>query len=146
MEIPYNQLVSKRVKFVLNKLNPDGVVIETEDVEGVVEIVAPDESALVIKERGNPMTRLIESAHIQRETLEIIPEKPRELKSRRLDPVTLANARQHLLDRHEFQLAAINGMTDEAAVNEHDLIDHGPLGHHHARVDAEQSEPALASI
>jgi hypothetical protein len=134
MQLPLKEYQGKKVRFTLALREPvDGQ--STAKVEGHVDLVAPDESALIIKEKGHSMTRLIEASMIQLDTIEFIYETPRALKARRLDPLSVAHARQHLLDRHEFHLAAINGMTDDQAWVAHKDIDHGPLGHYHAERD-----------
>lgn len=115
----------KRVKLKLNRKDRE----ELEELEGVVELVGGP--AMIIKPRGSTMNRLIESDSIVAGSLELVPETPRELKPKRHQGLSLSNARHHLLDRHGYELAVINRMSDEQAYREHELIDHDRLGHFH---------------
>lgn len=98
-------------------------------IEGTIDMATP--TALLIKERGSAMLKLIELSGIDTETLEFIIEPPRELKQKTVDPVTVSSARNHMLDKHGWKLDAINGTSDEDAFKIHSAIDHANLGHTH---------------
>ena len=109
------------------------------DMEGQVMLV--NGPAMLFKPKGSAMQKLIELAHIDQQTFQQVTEAPRELKARELPALTLTNARHHLLDRHGYELAAINAMTDEAAFREHEMLDHDRLGHYHTQQSASE-EPS----
>lgn len=126
-----SQFLNKRVTLVLNldKPNADGHLAE--ELDGLVTTVSPDGDALILKPRGSTLTMLIETKKIEPDSMKIVVEKPRELKPRALGPLSLSNARQHLLSHHWFQVGLINDMTDEHAHKVHEAIDHTGFGHTH---------------
>lgn len=125
----------QRVKF---SYIPNGET-DAVELEGTVDLVNPP--AMIVKPKGSTMVKLIEERQIVQGTFEVIPEKPRELKARRMDPVGMSSVRNHLLDRHGYELDVINKLTDAAALAEHDQLEHDRLGHFHApRPTGEQSE------
>lgn len=126
----------KRVTLTLNLKKPNDTGSSTEELDGTVDLV--NGPAMILKPRGSTMTKLIELADIVPDSVQVVPEKPRELKARRLEPLSLTNARHHLLDRHEYHLKAINTMTDEQAHTEHEQIDHSDLGHYHAERSSDE--------
>lgn len=98
-------------------------------VEGTIDMAT--DSALLIKERGSAMLKLVELSGIDADSIEFIVEPPRELKQKTADNVTVGSARNHLLDKHGWKLDAINGTSDEDAYKIHSAIDHVNLGHTH---------------
>lgn len=134
-----SQFLNKRVTLVLNldKPNPEGHLAE--ELDGLVTTVSPDGDALILKPRGSTLTMLIETKNIEPDSMKVVIEKPRELKPRALGPLSLGNARQHLLSHHWFQVAPINDMTDEQAHKVHEGIDHTGFGHTHKAEGGEGS-------
>lgn len=61
-------------------------------------------------------------------------------------PASLENIRQHLVDRHGYEIAAIEAMTPDQALAWHNTdLDHSKLGHDHdAKPKAAEAEPAAA--
>lgn len=102
-----------------------------EEIEGLVQVVAPDGSALVIRPKGSTMNTMIEAHEIEPDSIQVHIDKPRELKARRHTGTCLGNVRQHLLDRHTLMLTIVNTMTDDEAVIFHNRLDHRQLGHFH---------------
>ena len=58
-----------------------------------------------------------------------------------------ANIRRHLADAHGWSLEKVNSMGDEAALRDHEKIDHGPLAHDHELSESGAREPvAMKSL
>lgn len=109
---------------ILHFIEEDGSVSEkTGKVDGASEF------GIAFKEKGKREVALIEPHQI--EEIDLAPEKPKSLSQKKLKPIAVANARQHLLDRHGYTRTAVNAMSDEQAGEEHDGIDHSDLGHRH---------------
>jgi hypothetical protein len=104
-----------------------------EEVEGTVDTAMP--TALLLKPKGRTNLELIEPSQI--EEISFAPEKPKELKPKRVAKLKFGQARQHLLDRHGEPLTVVNEMTEEAAWEMHNEIDHVEenLGHWHGEKD-----------
>lgn len=58
-------------------------------------------------------------------------------------PATLDNVRQHLVDRHGYKVSDIEQYTPEQALEFHNSLEHGELGHDHKKAEA-SAEPAAA--
>jgi len=120
--------VNRKIKF--HYTPPKNAADEAErDIEGTINMAT--DSALLIKEKGSAMLRLIEMTGVDFDTLEFIVDPPTEIKQKTVAPITVSNARNHLLDRHGWKLDAINGTSDEDAYQIHSAIDHANLGHTH---------------
>lgn len=129
-----SKFVDQRVRLVVNpKAGEEGKATE---VEGTA--LAANELGVLLKPKGRTQAELVELAQI--ESISLAPEKLKELKSKRLDPVKPGSARQHLLDRHGFSLERVNKLTEDAALKSHGEIDHSSLGHYHAEKEAEASQ------
>jgi len=98
-------------------------------IEGTIDMAT--DSAILLKERGSAMLKLIELSGIESDTIEFIVDPPTEIKQKTVAPVTVGGARNHLLDKHGWKLDAINGTSDEDAYKIHSAIDHENLGHVH---------------
>ena len=118
-ETDYTQLTQTRIRLVHNVDN-DGGGQHTEEVFGVVEVVNAANEVMMVREKGKAIGFLVEFGNI----VEIEPqaEPVKVLKQKVLKPITLGQARQHLLDRHEWTLEAVNGLDDHQAMHEHDEI------------------------
>lgn len=103
---------------------------ETKEIEGTVQQASA--VGVIIKPKGRAGIELIEAGQIER--IEAAPEKEKTLPQKNLKNVLYGAARQHLLDRHSFTLTQVNSMTEEAALEVHDAIDHADLGHSHGEV------------
>ena len=99
-----------------------------EPVIGTVASAGP--GAIAFKEKGKSALALVPSDQIVE--IHIALEAEPDMKARRLNLVTLDSVRRHLVDRHGYALADINGMAPEKALAFHDEIDHSPLSHYHA--------------
>lgn len=98
-----------------------------EELTGKVD--AASEFGVGFKPKGKRDVVLIEPHEI--EEITEAPTAPKSLSQKKLKPIADGSVRQHLLDRHGYGRKAVNGMTDEQAVVEHDGIDHTDLGHRH---------------
>lgn len=132
--------VGKRVTLVHNLDEPNAQGHKAEELDGTITVVSPDNSALVLKPRGSTLTVLVEAKNIEPDSITIVVEKPKELKPRVLGELSIANARQHLLQAHGWTLTEINGTDDEKAWNWHNECDHSDLGHIHKSSDEEDED------
>jgi len=126
--VDFKAYEGKKIKFsyVPPKNAADDV---SRTVEGTIDMAT--DTALLIKERGSAMLKLIELSGIDSDTIEFIVDPPTEIKQKTVAPVTVSSARNHMLDKHGWKLDAINGTSDEDAYKIHSAIDHANLGHVH---------------
>lgn len=108
--------------------------------EGKIE--AASEAGVAFKEKGKRDVDLIMPDQI--EEISLAPSKPKKLVQKKLKPVMLGTVRQHLVDRHGYDLSVVNEMDDEKALKEHEDIDHKDLGHKHEADDEDESEEESA--
>lgn len=134
------EYVGKRVCLTRNlaEANDEGHLAV--EIDGVVTVVSPDNSALVIRPRGTSLTLLLEAKEIEEGSVRQVIEAPRQLKPRVLGELTLSNARQHLLTAHWIGLGFVNAKTDEEALEFHSEIDHTGFGHVHQAPDEVDDE------
>jgi hypothetical protein len=126
--VDFKAYEGKKIKF--NYTPPKNSADElARTIEGTIDMAT--DSALLIKERGSAMLKLIELSGIAPDTIEFIVDPPTEIKQKTAAPVTVGGARNHLLDKHGWKLDAINGTSDEDAYKIHNAIDHVNLGHVH---------------
>lgn len=120
---------------------------EATETKGVVEAVNVDMGVILVKPKGRASGVMVVLADIVELGLDEDALKP--LKARTLKPVKLGEARQHLADRHGWQLDELNEMTEADALREHDNIDHAKmdLGHRHSSEDsaAPAEEPSTTT-
>lgn len=122
------------------------VTVKAEDgtfteVEGTVEVGTPD--GVLIKPKGKTKIDLIEAASI--EEIKYVAEAPKAITAKKLKLVTFGQARGHLLERHGYKLADINGMTEQAAFDFHAGLDHKALDLGHVHEDKAET-PAGAAV
>lgn len=105
------------------------------EVEGKAE--AANALGILIKPKGRTQVELIEAEKI--ESVELAPETEKKLTAKSLTPIDLGKARQHLLDRHGFNLEEVNKLNEEQAFDLHAQLNHveDGLGHKH-----EEKKPA----
>jgi hypothetical protein len=121
----YSGYTDKKVKLQLT----DGTVLE-----GTIE--AGSTVGVVLKEKGQRSTKLIEAKDIQ--SLGEVEAAPKKLKARTLPLVTEGKVREHLIERHGLKVSEIDALTEEQAKAFHDTVDHSDLGHkHRAKTEAE---------
>lgn len=112
---------------------------EDETFPAVVEEAT--EFAAILRRKGKSALEMHPKDDI--EEIELQPEHERELKARRLDPVTLDNVKRHLIDRHGYSLASVNPMSPESAYQFHnEQVDHAELGHYHAEAPKKDERDA----
>lgn len=117
---------------ILHLIKDDGSVAE---VEGKVEDAS--EAGVAFKEKGKRDVSLVLPPEV--EEIAIAPTKAKKVTQKKLKPVAINNVRQHLADRHGWEVAPLNDMTDEEAWQEHENIDHSTLGHRHEESKEEES-------
>jgi hypothetical protein len=59
-------------------------------------------------------------------------------------PASLENVRQHLVDRHGYKVSDIEQYTPEQALEFHNTLEHGELGHDHTAKPKSEAEAAAA--
>lgn len=128
--VAVEQFVNKRV--ILHVRQEDGSLKE---IEGKVE--AASEAGMAFKEKGKSSLDLYMPNQI--EEITAAPEKPKPVSQKKLKPIELGQARQHLLDRHGVPLSWAKENTEEAAFEYHQSLDHSDLGHKHV---AEENKPS----
>lgn len=126
-----SEYCGKRVTLTRNLAKPNAEGHLAEEVEGIVEVVAPDGSALVIKPRGSTMNMMLEAGEIEPDSIHVILEKPKEIKAVQKYPATLGTVRTHLLNYHGWTLLIVNGLTESEAFEQHDNLTHNQMGHFH---------------
>lgn len=94
------------------------------------------------KEKGKSGLDLVTVDKI--EEIAYAPVKPKPVTQKKLKPIELGNARQHLLDRHGVELSWGKEADENAAFEYHQTLDHSNLGHVHVDPKADEREQALA--
>ena len=130
----------KKVVVTRNLAEPNEKGESAVEVEGTVQI--GNALGLLIKPKGKTNFELIPAAEIEEITL--AKESNKAIKRSKLQPVKLGQARRHLLERHGVQLAWVNSVTEEQALEYHNSLDHEDLdlGHVHVEKGGESNEPA----
>lgn len=100
-------------------------------VEGKIE--AASEAGIAFKEKGKGKLDLYMPDQIS--GVEVAPEKPKAVTQKKLKPIELGQARQHLLDRHGVTLTWAKDADEKAAFEYHQGLDHSDLGHKHEAKD-----------
>lgn len=115
-------LTDKRVVVQVKDDMGDGV----REIEG--KVLASDRTGLVIQTRSG--TSIINTSEI--EDIEVIvPNMQRRLIKRWIQEIEPGSVRQHLVDRHGMPFDLINALPDGNAVQVHNQLPHGNLGHDH---------------
>lgn len=138
MSVEVEQLesfVGKQV--ILHVRNEDGTLAE---LEGKIE--AASVAGLAFKPKGQSSLDLYMPNQI--EELQAAPEKPKPVTQKKLKPITLGQARQHLLDRHGVELSWAKEADEQAAFDYHAGLDHSNLGHIHKEPEPTPRDEALA--
>lgn len=136
-ELDLKSLEKKTVIFTI--AGADG---STSKVEGVVE--AASAIGVAYKRKGRGQLEMLEADQIVGH--EVLPDKPKVIKSKKLKPPTLEGVRQHLADRHGINIDWLNAdeVTAEKAAEYHDSINHTEegkvLGHHHGDGESDSGD------
>lgn len=110
------------------------------EYEGKVE--ASSLAAMSFKPNGQPSLILMTDDILDIETAAT---KPKKLVVKELAPVNEDTVRQHLIDRHGYPVASIEGYDPAQALEWHDTaLDHTVLGHNHNK-GTEQAAPVAAA-
>lgn len=128
------QLVANQGKrVVLHLKQADNTLVE---LEGKIE--AASEAGFAFKEKGKSSLDLYDSAQV--EEIQVAPEKPKSIPQKKLKPIDVGQARQHLADRHGISMKWIKENTEQAAFAYHQTIDHRDLGHRHEAATEKPTE------
>ncbi len=130
--------VNKRVTLIHNLATPNEKGETAEELEGTLVAVAGD--AVMFKPKGKTNALLIDLGEVER--VDFAQEKAKTLPRKTLKPVTHGQARAHLLERHGFALAAINGMGETEAFKLHADMDHVELDLGHVHGEKESKDEA----
>ena len=115
-------------------------------LEGTVD--SGNEMGLLFKPKGKASLDLIEASQIVK--VESAPDVPKKLAVKALLPLRDTQSRQHLVDRHGYKIADIEGLSDEDSLTFHEGdVPHEGLAHSHdgkpkAAKDAEGDAEAEA--
>lgn len=123
------QYADKRVTLIFRPEGGDDVVTK----EGRVD--AASAAGLLFKEKGKADMHIIEPSWI--ENIVVAPTKEPKVAVKKLQPIPVGRVRQHLADRHGYLPADLNEMTEQAAFDLHESIDHAPLAHKHEVAQAQ---------
>lgn len=128
--------VNKRV--ILHVIQEDQSIKE---IEGKIE--AASEAGLAFKEKGKSSLDLYEPQQI--EEISAAPERPKPVTQKKVKPIELGQARQHLVDRHGVALSWAKEADEQAAFEYHEQLDHTDLGHKHvAPKESTERDKALS--
>jgi len=117
--------------------------VDAEESEGTAEV--GNEGGILFKPKGKTQLVLLEAGNIIE--VRFVEDKPKNLARKVLKPVQFGQARNHLLERHGYTLAAVNALTEQSAFDEHEQIDHEAqdLGHVHGDKEATPRAEAVAA-
>jgi hypothetical protein len=124
-------------RVVLHIVQEDGSL---EEVEGKLE--AASVAGVAFKAKGKSSIDLLTVEQI--EELQTAPEKPKPVSQKKLKPIELGQARQHLVDRHGVELKWARDADEAKAFEYHEGLDHSNLGHTHVASEPTARDEALA--
>ena len=130
-----SDFAGKRVELV--RYNADGEGEYT--TEGTVETAS--EAGIAFKPKGTSTLDVVTPDEIV--SINLAPEKLKDVTRRRLNPVDLGKTRQHLADRHGISVEWCNSNTEVFAKEYHDGIDHDDLSHYHAEPEKKDDTPEV---
>lgn len=136
-----NQYEGKRVTLTYTDAAAEGGSVT---LEGKAE--KANAKGVLLKPKGKTNFELIESERVT--AIELAPDTAKPLTARVLKEVELGTAKNHLLERHGLTLTEVNELTEEAALEFHQGIDHvaEDLGHvHGAKPSAEKAAEVEAA-
>lgn len=110
----------------------------TKTLEGKAE--KSNAKGVLIKPKGKTGLELYTADQVL--GVEVIPEKPKDIKAKTLKLVEPSTVKQHLVDRHGYKLSEVNPMEEQAAFEFHATLDHADLGHLHKADEPKADEPA----
>lgn len=131
----------KKVVIVHNLTEANDKGELAEEVEGTA--LAANAMGVLLKPKGTTQATLIEAANI--EEISLAPEKPKKLVVRWLKDVEYGNARQHLVSSHGYNVSKVEPMTEEAALEFHETLDHSDLAHRHGEKPAKGESDSSAT-
>lgn len=122
------------------------VIVKHQDGEQVVEVEGTVEQAnalgLLVKPKGKTNLRLLEASDIVE--VSYAPEKLKAITVKKLQPIQYGQARQHLADRHGYDLAALAEYPEHEAYEFHKTINHEDPKISHIHVEKSESTEEAA--
>lgn len=110
---------------------------DADQFEATVESV--NEMGVLVRRKGRAALKLYAADDVI-ET-QVLPEKPKTLKPKRINPLKLGAAREHLVLHHGYKIADIQDRSEEWALEFHNSqIDHEGLGHFHAEAKKQEGD------
>ena len=132
------QYVEKPV--IVHLITDEGTL---DEVHG--EIKAATVAGVAFKKKGTSGLQLLDVSKI--EEVASAPVKAKPVTQKKIAPIEMGQARQHLLDRHGVELAWAKEADEKSAFEWHASLDHSNLGHIHVAKDEkpkDEREKALA--
>lgn len=102
------------------------------------KIMVATEAGIGFKEKGKASAELLTLSQI--EEIAPAPAKAKPVVQKKLKPIEMGQARQHLIDRHGVELKWAKEADEKAAFEYHATLDHSNLGHVHVEKDKDESE------
>lgn len=109
---------------ILHVALPDG---KQDEREGVIKMATS--AGIVFRPRGSSNVELVQPGDAVEVAL--APAKIKPVVRKRLDPIELGKARQHLVDRHGVDMDWAKNANEQEAFDYHKNLDHSKLGHFH---------------
>ena len=131
MATDYSELKGKKV----NLTTSEGTF------EGTVEAGSP--IGIVFRAKGKQGGELVEAKDILNIAEAVAG--PKKLRQRTLPRVAEGKFREHLVDRHGYQISQIAELSEEEAEQFHSTLDHTDLGHKHKELSPVEEAIAAAS-
>ena len=133
----YSQYNGKKVVVIRNLAEANEKGETAVEVEGTIQ--AANARGGLLKPKGKSSYELIEMKEI--EDVRLVETSVKPIKRKKLKPVEIGGARNHLAERHGYSLSEVNEMTEEDALTEHESIDHeaSDIGHVHVEKSDEQT-------
>mgnify|MGYP000969785004 CR=1 FL=1 len=122
---------------IIHLVQEDGTLKEL-----TVKVEAATVAGVAYKEKGKTGLELTSPDQI--EEISAAPVKPKAVVQKKVKPIELGGARQHLVDRHGVELSWAKEADEQAAFDYHAGLDHSNLGHVHVEAKPDEREQALA--
>jgi hypothetical protein len=109
---------------LIHLVQPDSSLKETTG-----KIMVATEAGIGFKEKGKASAELLTLSQI--EEIAPAPAKVKSVVQKKIKPIEMGQARQHLIDRHGVELSWGKEADEKAAFEYHAGLDHSNLGHIH---------------
>lgn len=123
---------------ILHRRQEDGSLAEL-----TAHVKMATEAGIAVKVKGKSALEFIPSID-EIEEIAAAPVKAKSVVQKKLKPIEVGQARQHLLDRHGIDFSWAKDADEQAAFEYHQGLDHSNLGHVHEAPKPDEREKALA--